>query len=131
MLSIHLNLLYGTVFSKISTNDHINKNQLSNTMYSPNSRGAVIVRANARVPNENSSSLHQPRTVYVGKEQYPINLTLLEDVSTHTWKNSREFYQLETAVFFLKSTHQVADIMELVAQEIPIDDYSAAQDATK
>ena len=41
------------------------------------------------------------------------------------------FYQLETAVLSLKITHQVADLMELVAQDILIDVHSDAQDATK
>jgi len=55
----------------------------------------------------------------------------LEDISKPTWKKQRGFDQLETAILSLRSTHQVADLMELVWQEISIDVDSAAKDATK
>ena len=67
--------------------------------------------------------------MYVGKEQYPINLTPLVDVSAATWKKQRGFDQLESAVLSLRNTHEVADLMELVRQEVVIDVDSAAQDA--
>ena len=98
-------------------------------MASSNSRIAASHRANARV--QETSVLHQTRTVYVGKEQYPINLTPLVDVSSATWKKQRGFDQLESAVMSLRNTHQVADLMELVRQEIVIDVDSAAQDASR
>ena len=96
-------------------------------MASPTSRFAASHRANARIPGP--PALHQPRTVYVGKEQYPINLTPLVDVSSATWKKQRGFDQLESAVLSLRNTHEVADLMELVRQEVMIDVDSAAQDA--
>ena len=96
-------------------------------MASPNTRIAVSHRANARIGD--TSSLHQPRTVYVGKEQYPINLTPLVDVSSAMWKKQRGFDQLETAVIALRNTHQVADLMELVCQELSIDVSLAVHDA--
>ena len=98
-------------------------------MSSPNSRIAAVHRANPR--SECSSLLYQPRTVYVGKEQYPINLSPLLDISTSTWKKQRGFNQLESAVISLRNTHQIADLMELVSQEVPIDVDLAAQDLTK
>ena len=96
-------------------------------MASPTSRFAASHRANARISVP--PTLHQPRTVYVGKEQYPINLTPLVDVSAATWKKQRGFDQLESAVLSLRNTHEVADLMELVRQEVVIDVDSAAQDA--
>ena len=67
----------------------------------------------------------------MGKEQYPISLSPLLDVSISTWRKQRGFDQLESAVLSLRNTHQVADLMELVRQEIPIDVDLAAQDSTK
>ena len=99
------------------------------TCHPPNSRIAAVHRANTR--SEGSSLLHQPQTVDVGKEQYPIKLLPLIDVSTLTWKKQRRFDQLELAVISLRNTHKVADLMELVRQEVPIDVDSAAQDSTK
>ena len=51
-------------------------------MSSTNIRAARITRTSARAPDDNPSMLHIPRTVYVGKEQYPISLVSLEDIST-------------------------------------------------
>ena len=100
-------------------------------MSSSNIRAALITRANTRVQDDNLSMLHRPRTVYVGKEKYPISLVPLENVSTPAWKKQRGFDRLETAVFPLKRTHQIADLIELVSTEIPIDVHSAAQDSMK
>ena len=97
-------------------------------MASPNSRITTSHRTNARV--QDSSMLHQPRTVYVGKEQYLINLKPLVDVSPATWKKERGFDQLESAVLSLRNAHEVADLMELVRQGVVIDVDSAAQEAT-
>ena len=100
-------------------------------MSSSNIRAGRITRTISRVPEENPSMLNRPRTVYVGKEQYPISLVPLEDISTPAWKKQREFDQLETAVFSLTRTHQIADLIELVSTEIPIDVHFAAQDSMK
>lgn len=62
--------------------------------------------------------------MYVDKEQYLISLVPLDDISTG-------FDRLYTAVSSLKITHQIADLIELVFTEIPIDVHSAAQDVTK
>ena len=51
-------------------------------MSSSNIHIARITRTNVRVPDDNPSMLHRPRTVYVGKEQYPISFVHLEDIST-------------------------------------------------
>ena len=53
-------------------------------MHSFNIRAARMTRTNAKAPDDNPSILHRPRTVYVGKEQYPISLVPLEDISTPT-----------------------------------------------
>ena len=52
-------------------------------------------------------------------------------MSTSTWNKQRGFNQLESAVISLRNTHQIADLMELVSQEVPIDVDLAAQDSTK
>ena len=73
-------------FSILSTNDHINDNQLSQIMSSSNIDATLIARSNARAQDDNLSMLHRPRTVYVGKKQYLISLVPLEDISTPAWK---------------------------------------------
>ena len=65
----------------------------------------------------------------VGKDQYPINLVPLEDISTPAWKKQRGFDQLETAVFSLTRTHQIVYLIELVSTDILIDMNPAAQDS--
>ena len=55
-------------------------------MSSSNIRAALIARANARAQNDNPSILRRPRTVYVGKEQYPASLVPLEGISIPAWK---------------------------------------------
>ena len=100
-------------------------------MSSSNIHAARITRTNAKAPDDNPSMLHRPRMVYVGKEQYPISLVPLEGISTPAWKKQRGFDQLETAVCSLTRTHQIADLIELVSTEIPIDVHSAAQDSMK
>ena len=98
-------------------------------MSSLNIHAAYIIRTNARVPDDNPSMLHRPRTVYVDKEQYPISLVHLEDISTPDWKKKRGFDQIETTVWFLTRTHQIADLIDFVSTEIPIDVHSATQDS--
>ena len=100
-------------------------------MSSSNIRTARITRTNAKASDKNPSMLHRPRTMYVGKEKYSISLVPLEDISTPAWKNQREFDQLETTVCSLTRTYQIADLVELVSTEIPIDVHSAAQNAMK
>ena len=68
-------------FLKLFANDYINDNQLRQIM-SSNIRVAHIARSNARVQNNNPYVLQRPRTVYIGKEQYPISLVPLEDILT-------------------------------------------------
>ena len=109
---------------KTTTSDHDIDYQLSAIMASSNICIAASHRAIARTSD--SSLLHHLRTVYVGKEQYPINLTPLVDVSEATWRKQRGFDQLESAVVSLRNTHQVADLIELVRQKVSIDVDSAA-----
>ena len=101
-------------------------------MSSSNIRAARITRTNARVPSDNPSMLHRPRTVYVGKDQYPTSLVHLEDISElQLGKKQRGLDELEIVVCFLTRTHQISDLIELVYTEIPIDTHSAAQDSMK
>ena len=46
-------------------------------------------------------------------------------------KNQRGFDQLETDVFSLTRTHQIADLIELVSTELPIDVHSTARYSMK
>lgn len=94
-----------------------------------NIRVAASHHTNTSAPDP--SLLHQPRTVYVGKEQYPISLTPLFDISSPIWKKQRGFDQLDSTLVSLWNTHQVADLMELVRQEVIIDMDSVAKDASR
>ena len=46
-------------------------------------------------------------------------------------EKQRGFDQLEAAIMSLRGTHQVADLMELICQEVPLNVDLASQDATK
>jgi len=62
---MHLYPLYGTEFSKLSTDDNINDNQLSYIMSSSNVCAACFAYAIDRVLDDNRYIIHKPRTVYV------------------------------------------------------------------
>ena len=57
--------MYGTEFSKLSTDDHINDNQLIYIMCSSNVRAACIACEIDRVLDDDRYMVHKPRTVYV------------------------------------------------------------------
>ena len=62
---MHFYPLYGTEFSKLSTNDHINDDRVSYNMSSSNVYAAFIARSNAQARNDNLSMLHRPRKMYI------------------------------------------------------------------
>ena len=68
--------------NRLTLHPHPHSNDTNQTdMSSPHSRAA----STGRLSNMRTNGLiHQPRTVYVEKEQYPINLTPLEGVSVAT-----------------------------------------------
>ena len=111
---MHLKPLYGTEVHQTSNNDHIMIIHWAVMASNSTIRVAASHHTNNRAPDP--SLLHQPRTVYVGKKQYPFNLTPLVEVSSPTWKKQCGFDQLESTVVSLRNTHQVADLMELVRQ---------------
>lgn len=76
-----------------------------------------------------SSSSGGFKTVYVGKDQHPVTISELEPVKSPAWKKAAGFNQLTHAVSSLLDTHDVADLISLISQELPISTNVAFQEA--
>ena len=69
------------------------------------------------------------KTVYVGKDQHPVSISALDAVSAPAWKKAAGFDELSRVVFSLADTHEVADLVALISQELPIATNVAFQEA--
>ena len=68
-------------------------------------------------------------TVYVGNNQYHISIVQLEKVSEIAWRKKARFDFLIFLVSYLSGGHNMSYIITRVANEVPMDTYSALQDA--
>ena len=106
-------------------------------MYSPITRAAGIVactsggNGNNRENEASSSGVGRPRTVYVGKYQYPVSLVQLAQVSDVARKKKAGFDLLMPTVRSLLGSHNVSDLINPVDGEIPIYTYSDLQNSEK
>jgi len=99
-------------------------------MSSPNLNAASILRNQAtRSTNSSTSNLSGMKTVYVGKDQHPVTITEMAHVNEAVWKKSGCFENLYNTAHSLLEAHSTADIMALIAQEIPMDTGAAFQEA--
>ena len=106
------------------------------TMSNPNTN-ASIMRINQHSPstsfntstNASASNLSGMKTVYVGKDQQPVTIMQMEHVTMPAWKKAASFDNLRNTVYTLVEAHSVADVMALVASELPIDTGAAFQEA--
>ena len=85
--------------------------------------------SNFNSKNANAQLSVQVRCVISSISETPVSY--IQKISTPVWEEERGFDQLEIAVCFLTRTHQIADFIELISTEIPIDVYSATQDSMK
>jgi len=104
-------------------------------MSSPNTN-APIMRINQHSPSTSfntstntTSNLSGIKMVYVGKDQQPVTIMQLEHVTMPAWRKAASFDNLRNTVYTLVESHSVADVMALVASELPIDTGAAFQEA--
>ena len=64
------------------------------------------------------------KTVYVGKNQYPISIVQLDEVSDIAWRKKSGFKFLTYPVGSLSGSHNVSDLITLVDNKLPMDTYS-------
>ena len=105
-------------------------------MCNPNTRVSVIVDSSSiRSGNchgnlvNSASTAGKLKTVYVGKNQYPISIIQVSEISEIAWKKKSVFDLLTSSVASLRGNHSVSDLVTLVENKVPMDTYSALQDA--
>ena len=110
-----------------------NAPNLLTTMSSPNLNAASILRnQSTRTTNSFSSAstnLSGMKTVYVGKDQHPVTIMQMAHVNEVVWKKAASFENLCNTAQSLLEAHSTADIMALIAKEIPMDTGAAFQEA--
>ena len=76
-----------------------------------------------------SLNLSGMKTVMVGKDQHPVTIMQMAHVNDPAWKKAASFENLCNTAHSLLEAHNIADIMALVANEIPMDTGAAFQEA--
>jgi hypothetical protein len=115
-----------TTTPKISTTVNIS----TNIMSSPTIKALLARISTAANSVPSTSSLGNGyKTVYVGKDQHPVSISALDEVSAPAWKKAAGFDELTRVVFSLADTHEVADLVALISQELPIATNVAFQEA--
>jgi len=105
-------------------------NNSTNIMSSPTIKALLARISTAANSVSSPSSLDNGyKTVYVGKDQHPVSISALDEVSAPAWKKAAGFDELSRVVFSLADTHEVADLVALISQELPIATNVAFQEA--
>ena len=78
-----------------------------------------------------SSGDGRPRTVYVGKYQYPVSLIKLTPVLDVAWKKKAGFNFLTSTVNYFFGSHNISDLITLVDGEVPVYTYYALHNFEK
>jgi hypothetical protein len=107
---------------------------LLTTMTSPNLHTAASILRNQSTRTTNSFSsdstnLSGMKTVYVGKDQHPVTIMQMAHVNEVVRKKAASFENLCNTAHSLLEAHSTADIMALIAKEIPMDTGAAFQEA--
>ena len=82
---------------------------------------------------EESSSAFSiiPHIGHFGKYHIPIFLPKLQPVSDTACRKKDIFGQLALTIYGFLKLHSVADLIPLIAREVPIKKFTAQQEATK
>ena len=90
-------------------------------MYNPNTRVSVILdSSSSRSGNCHGNLANSARTagklktVYVGKNQYPISIIQVSEISEIAWKKKSGFDVLTYSVASLRGKHSGSDLITLV-----------------
>ena len=60
-----------------------------------------------------------------------MSLPKLQRVSDTVWRKKSVFDELTSTIYGLLKLHSVADIIPLIAHEVPIETFTAQQETTK
>eukprot|EP00979_Chaetoceros_neogracilis_P001004 scaffold191_cov273-Chaetoceros_neogracile.AAC.19 len=69
------------------------------------------------------------KTVYVGKDQRPVSILEVAPLTASVWKRGSTFDHLAAVMRNLSETHDTADIMTTIANEVPISTETASAEA--
>ena len=72
-----------------------------------------------------------PCTFHIGKDDIPTSFPKLQPVSDTVWQKKSSFDQLVLTIYGLLKSHPVADLIPLIACEVPIETFTAQYEATK
>ena len=112
--------------SNDDTISHASGNMISHHSYLTNN-----VISSHSGPENNASTAVNPKTVYVGKNWYPISIIQLAEVSDIAWMKKSGFDILTSSVGPLSDRNSVSDFIIITDNKIPTDTYYALQDAEK
>ena len=74
--------------------------------------------------SESTSGGVKLKTVYSGKNCYPISIVQFSEVSEIFWRSKSGFNMITSSVVFLSGGHSVSDCIILMDDEVPMDTYS-------
>ena len=81
--------------------------------------------------NQLSTFIMIPRTVHFGKYHIPTSLPKLQPVSDTAWRKKAGFDQLTLTIYGLLKLLPAANLIPLIAREVPTETFTAQQEATK
>ena len=74
-------------------------------------------------PSNSVSAAGKLKTIYVGKNQYPISIIQLAEFLEIAWKKKAGFGLKNSSVGSLSGGHSASDLITPVENEVPVDTY--------
>jgi len=90
---------------------------------------SFILRNQSSRTTSSSTNLSGMKTVFVGKDQHPVTIMQMAHVNDPAGKKAASFENLCNNAHSFSEAHSIADIMALIANEIPMDTGAAFQEA--
>ena len=92
----------------------------------------TCVRKNSTAALNMSSTFSMiPQTVHFGKYHITTFLPKLQPFSDTVWRKKSGFDKLKSTIYGLLKSHSVADLILLIARKVPIETFTAQQEAIK
>ena len=90
------------------------------TMTNPKTNALMSMLQNA-VCNDNGLTAAGFKTVYVGKDRFPIMILKMATIDDDAWKKSASFESLASSVREHMDVHSSSDLATLISSKLPID----------
>ena len=92
----------------------------------------TCVRHNSTAALNMSSTFSMiPQKVHFGKDHITTSLPKLQPVTETVWWKKSGFDQLTSTIYGLLKLHSVADLIPLITHKVPIEKFTAQQEAIK